>query len=271
MSKKKTGKRDKTQYVESSPASIKSWVFLSHSNLDYERVTFVRNVLERNNKRPIMFFLKCIEKEEELSDLLKREIDARDQFILCDSENARRSKWVQDEVKYIKSKGRVYQTINLYDPDEMIEMAVSDFVDRSNVFITYSRRDLNLAKLVVALLRKNGFDVLYGLDSVEAGELLSDTISGALDIAGRSGYHLVLLSKTSMDSVWCWDEVKYFISKYGEKWVIPVITDEMQLCDAFPRPLLGVPICDVSIYDSLEKKAQAIVEFLIRRDHELSE
>ena len=263
------GKQDGAS--NSDLANVKSWVFLSHSNLDYERVTFVRNVLERNNKRPIMFFLKCLEKEDELSDLLKREIDARDQFILCDSENARRSKWVQDEVRYIKSKGRVYQTINLEDSDEAIEKEVTDFVNRSKVFISYSHYDISLARIVMDLLRQYGYGVWIDLYSIEAGASFKRVITKALDVSGRSGFQLILLSRNSMNSEWCLKETSYFVSKYGNKWAIPVNIDGTRLSDGFARQLSGIPICDVSTCGSLEEQAQKIVEFLVQRDHALSQ
>ena len=34
------------------------WIFLSHSNKDYESVRKVRNLLEDEGRRPLMFFLK---------------------------------------------------------------------------------------------------------------------------------------------------------------------------------------------------------------------
>ena len=70
------------------------WVFLSHSNKDYEKVIKVRDLLEKNSFRPLMFFLKCLNDDDEIDDLIKREIDSRGRFILCDSENARNSEWV---------------------------------------------------------------------------------------------------------------------------------------------------------------------------------
>ena len=89
------------------------WVFLSHSNKDYEKVIKVRDLLEKNSFRPLMFFLKCLNDDDEIDELIKREIDSRGRFILCDSENSRNSYWVKREVEYIKSKQRVYQTIDI--------------------------------------------------------------------------------------------------------------------------------------------------------------
>lgn len=49
------------------------WVFLSHSNKDYEKVREVRNLLEEQNFRPLMFFLNCLNDDEEIDSLIKRE------------------------------------------------------------------------------------------------------------------------------------------------------------------------------------------------------
>lgn len=88
------------------------WVFLSHSHEDYEKVRKVRDMLEDQHMRSLMFFLKCLNDHDEIDSLIKREIDCRTRFILCDSENARKSDWVKEEVKYIKDQDRIYETIN---------------------------------------------------------------------------------------------------------------------------------------------------------------
>lgn len=89
------------------------WVFISHSTKDFDKVRIVRNALEEEGFRPILFYLKCISDDEEINSLLKREIDARNRFILCDSVNAQESKYVQSEVEYIRSKNRMYEIIDL--------------------------------------------------------------------------------------------------------------------------------------------------------------
>lgn len=42
------------------------WVFLSHSNKDYEKVRQVRNILEQQGYRPLMFFLNCLNDDNEI-------------------------------------------------------------------------------------------------------------------------------------------------------------------------------------------------------------
>ena len=251
-------------------SNIKSWVFLSHSNLDYDKVTFVRNILEKYSMRPIMFFLKCVEQDKELDGLLKREIDARDKFILCESENARESEWVQKEVEYIKSKERIYQTIYLDQSEDLIEQAILGFVNRSKVFISYSSRDTMLARLIAQKLRERGFSVWIDFDSISPGETITDVISKALDSSLREGYQLALLSEGLMNSSWTSKELQYFIHQGGEKWIIPVKIDPTPLSPEVVFMLGTVAIGDVSMYESDEEKAEKAVQFFVRRDMELS-
>ena len=131
------------------------WVFLSHSNKDYEKVIKVRDLLEENSFRPLMFFLKCLNDDDEIDDLIKREIDSRGRFILCDSENARNSEWVQREVEYIKSKRRVYQTIDIEAPVDKIAEDVLNFKKKSTVYVSHANKDYYLYLQLASMLRSD--------------------------------------------------------------------------------------------------------------------
>ena len=78
------------------------YVFISHAHKDIGAIRKIRNYLEDNGLEPICFYLRCLSDNDEILDLIKREIDAREWFLLVDSENARQSKWVKTEVEYIK-------------------------------------------------------------------------------------------------------------------------------------------------------------------------
>ena len=112
-----------------------TWVFLSHSNKDFDRVKALRNKLENKNYRPLLFFLKCLEKDDEIFELIKREISVRDRFILCNSQNTSESKWVQKEIEYIKSLNRPYEVINIEGAEDEINAAIDRFDRRSNIYI----------------------------------------------------------------------------------------------------------------------------------------
>ncbi len=84
---------DDVERIQSQNDDI--WVFLSHSNEDFSEVRKLRNIMEEHGLRPLMFFLKCLDSDPEIFDLIKREIDVRPRFFLCSSKNAALSKWVQ--------------------------------------------------------------------------------------------------------------------------------------------------------------------------------
>ena len=112
-----------------------AWVFVSHSNKDFAKIIQVRNKLESLNYKPLLFFLKCLENDTEIFELIKREIKARDRFILCDSPNSRSSKWVQKEIEYIKSLNRPYEIIDLDADESVINECIERFDRRSSVYI----------------------------------------------------------------------------------------------------------------------------------------
>lgn len=112
-----------------------AWVFISHSNKDFEKIIKVRNKLESLRYKPLLFFLKCLEDDSEIFELIKREIKARDRFILCDSYNSRTSKWVQKEIEYIKSLHRPYEIIDLDAEESEINECIDRFDSRSSVYI----------------------------------------------------------------------------------------------------------------------------------------
>lgn len=138
------------------------WVFLSHSNKDYEKVRQVRNMLEKQSLRPLMFFLNCLNDEDEIDSLIKREIDSRTRFILCDSENARKSRWVQMEVDYIKLQNRICETIDLSKSVEDIKASLHDFINKTKIFISYNRAEYELAENVYK--RLSCYDFLVYID-----------------------------------------------------------------------------------------------------------
>ena len=195
------------------------WVFLSHSNKDYELVREVRNKMEEQGMRPLMFFLKCLDDEPEIFDLLKREIDVRPRFILCDSKNAQASEWVQKEVEYIKSKNRQYLTIDLSKPESFAEK-VSEMKRRSQVFLSYASSDKNIANRISKVLQKNGFCV-YDCQNLNAGTNLREQIEGPIRYVCENGYFVPILTDSYKGSGWGQMELEYAIQYEGR--ILPFI------------------------------------------------
>lgn len=140
--------------------SDKKWVFLSHSNKDYEKVRQVRNILEEQGFRPLMFFLNCLEDEDEIDSLIKREIDSRKRFILCDSQNAQNSKWVQEEVLYIKERKRLWEKVNIDSSIEEIKNALCRFQARNIIYINGTSDDEEIVEAIKLYLQERGFVVI---------------------------------------------------------------------------------------------------------------
>lgn len=111
-----------------------------------------------------MFFLKCLNDDKEVDDLIKREIDCRTRFVLCSSENARNSEWVREEVKYIKSKNRICETIDLSKNLDEIKKALNDFITKTRLFISFNHDEMDLAKMVYKHLSQYEFYVHMNCD-----------------------------------------------------------------------------------------------------------
>ena len=200
------------------------WVFLSHSHEDYEKVRKVRDMLEDQRMRPIMFFLKCLNDHDEIDSLIKREIDCRTRFILCDSENARKSDWVKEEVKYIKSQDRIYETIDLDLPVEIIKKKLSEFKRKATLFLSYSRVDHDLAESVYERLSKYDFQVFFDIETLTHGNF-AEQIMDSLNNAVSNGYIIAILNERLLNGE-CWSrheivKALMYDKEYGGMSILP--------------------------------------------------
>lgn len=175
------------------------WIFLSHSNEDYERVRRVRNILEDMNMRPLMFFLKCLDDNDEIEDLIKREIKARTRFILCDSENARKSNWVTKEIDYIKELQKPYDIIDITATEEDIRNKLKNSFRKEHIYISYPRELYPAIDVVHQRLNKYDFCTSF-IDMFETsrGIPFLDDFEDNIEKAVSNGYFISLLSKHSM-------------------------------------------------------------------------
>lgn len=251
------------------------WVFVSHSTKDFEKVWLVRNALEDGGFRPILFYLKCMEDEDEINELLKREIDARRRFILCDSPNARASKFVKSEVDYIQSKKRMYEIIDLSqinletsDVEEDIIRLIKPFKLRTSVFLSYNYKDKAFADQLHIQLQSAGFKTAdadffgpwSGSAPIEDFDILiKNTIKATLDV----GYVIGLISNnTGFNN----SEVEYAY-KIEPLRVLPVIIDDFEK-EKLPENLRNKNFLNISHILSTTDKTKSIVEKLISLDLE---
>lgn len=141
-------------------------IFLSHSHKDEEKVRKIRDVFEILDCEPLIFFLKCLDDNNtELEDFIKKEIEARNIFLYCKSDNAEKSEWVQKELEYIKSldEKRLYEI----DIDKEFSLGIikilsciQDIIKSNKVFIVGSEKDRALIKKISDYLRNKGMVVI---------------------------------------------------------------------------------------------------------------
>lgn len=247
------------------------WVFLSHSNKDYEKVRQVRNLLEEQKFRPLMFFLCCLDDDQEIDNLIKREIDHRTRFIYCESENSKESKWVQEEVKYIKSKDRVFETINLDLPITEIKKQLDSFRKKANIFISYQRDDTKLAKAIYNRLRKYEFNVWIDSENIQIGGIFSRQIEDAILNAVNNGYVIALLNERILNPQgWTRVELKKALqeSDHPERTIIPVVQDSSlwnKLSnDLGLQSLHSINEIDSSVVEPTKRCNYIVDEFIMR-------
>jgi TIR domain len=190
-----------------------AWIFLSHSTKDWDEVRRVRDLLEDKGHRPLVFFLKCLTDHSELDELIRREIEARTWFLLCDSDNARRSSWVQDEVAYIKDlPGKYHEQIDLNDEiDKQIER-IDRLCKRITVFLSHHRVDGSDADRIRDALASQDYSV-WSKKEIAPGTLWSQEITNAIDRAVERGFVLVLLSAKSVKSDFLMEEARHALEK----------------------------------------------------------
>lgn len=241
------------------------WVFLSHSNKDYEKVRQVRNLLEEQKFRPLMFFLCCLDDDQEIDNLIKREIDHRTRFIYCESENSKESRWVQEEVKYIKSKDRIFETINLDLPITEIKKQLDNFRKEANIFISYQREDSELAKAIYCRLKKYEFNVWIDFSDLRVGSDFQREIKNALLNAVNNGYVIALLNEKILNSQgWTRAELKKALqeSNHPERSIIPVVQDN-HLWDKIGEDLELKALHTIHSIDSSSVKTAARCDFIV--------
>ncbi|MGH9970766.1 MAG: toll/interleukin-1 receptor domain-containing protein [Pyrinomonadaceae bacterium] len=244
-----------------------AWIFLSHSTKDWNEVRKVRNLLEEKGHRPLLFFLKCLTDESEVDGLIKREIEARTWFLLCDSENARTSKWVQNEVAYIKGlEGKVYEAIDLSDAVETQVQRINNLCKRATVFLSYSREDRPFAERLRNFLINNDYNVWIETALVP-GSNWQQEIVRAIDEAVERGFVLVLLSPSSVRSQWVKYEIEYSLNKASKAThganIIPIMIEDPQLTHGAMSQALQLLLPGIQWFDFSKGSFDANMENLI--------
>lgn len=215
----------------------KVYIFVSHSHRDIDKVRLVRNYLEEKGAEPILFFLKSVTDDNEVADLIKREIDARLWFLYCRSRNAENSNWVRTELDYVKKTGKK----NFFEIDldrdlsfaakeggagaaaltekvaRRLDACIDDLKTLRRVFVSYSHYDAAVAEKLIYALEKYGIEALYDAKISAMGNWLSE-IRSALDLAAREdGLTICLISPEYLRSEYALGELEEAVDRPGKK------------------------------------------------------
>ena len=250
-----------------------AWVFLSHSSKDWGATRRIRNYLEERGHRPLMFFLKCLSDESELDDLLRREIEARTWFLLCDSPNARASTYVQAELRHIAGlPGKCSETVDLgASIDEQLER-IDQLLRRASVYLAYAARDTAIATRVRDYLIDEDYDVAWpARGEIGEEEGISAYLKRLMRPAIETGFILELVSAHSAKSMWVRAEMQYAAGQRGQ-WtpgrspkVIPVVIErdqgQLSLLHQLPASALKHQTFDVS-GDRFDSGMRELVQYM---------
>lgn len=225
----------------------KGYLFLSHSHLDMDEVRQLRNGLEEAGFDPICLFLKCLDDkkdEDELDDLIKREIDAREWFIYARTDNSKVSGWVFKECKY-RLENRGIEIKNLKDhqikkiildnkeicvvdlqSDVSIEDIVKTLARSLRVNLIYSHKDHIFVNKLRNKLKEKDLQVTWAGDLVFGNDNESQIIENIRN-ASVAGTNIVIISQDSINSIWLKREVEKANS--FNSFIIPVVIDDVEL------------------------------------------
>ena len=244
------------------------YVFISHSHKDIRNIRMIRNTLEENGLEPICFYLRCLSDDDEVLDLIKREIDAREWFLLVDSENARKSNWVKTEVAYIREKNpKKIVSVSLDDREGI--MPVLNRLSRSmRVFLSYSRKDEPIARAIYDGCIKREFKVFFDTVSIQTGNSFQNTATESIGKAARQGCVVPIISESTLRSEHMTTELTCALS--SEAYILPVIVDGAEL-----PPALSGYLAKIQCYrlknpvtpEQTEEIVEMIERLCLRRLH----
>ncbi len=205
------------------------YIFLSHSHDDIDKVREIRNALEHDGFEPLCFYLKCLDDDSEIEDLIKREIDAREWFVFVNSENSRKSKWVTMEREYIgRTDQKKILTIDL-DDDNSVQRVIETIRHNLRIFLSYSARDHEIARRINERLKKKDYLSFFAPEDMPADMSYAAVIVNAIKEASQEGCVLLLLTKEAAKSACVLNEIEFAYSHHGN--IVPLLLGEFDWND----------------------------------------
>ena len=204
-----------------------SWIFLSHSSHDIEKVRIMRNEFERLGHNPLAFHLKCLtdkteDGKKELFDLIKREIEAREWFVFCESPEAKKSPNVALEHSYILNSGKdKIWSIDMTQDINSILYNVKKICTSIEVFISYSHKDHELIKPLINTLVEKDYSVWTEENIKPSSKSFVEQISDAISTCSKRGFYIIVISDNSTDSMYVKNELDFAYANGAT--IIPIV------------------------------------------------
>lgn len=221
------------------------YVFISHSFDEKQKAREIRNILEEEGYDAICFFLKCMTDKDELNELIKREIKAREWFVCAKSKRAEKSDWVKKEcIHRLEDRGVDVEGLNTESPledlvghedivvvnledDVSIGEALSPLIRDLRVNIINDSRDYEFSKNLADKLRQKDLQVTMFPNDIVAGEDYADNRERNIERAAKTGANILVLSNNSLNSMYVNRELSLALDSGSS--VIPVCIDDVSL------------------------------------------
>jgi TIR domain len=244
-------------------ANFHAWIFVSHSSADLARVREIRNYLEDKGASPLLFHLMALKDPEEFWPIIEKEIAARNFFLLCESEAADKSEWVQRERATVaaveKRKPLRIGSIRV-DTSELDRVGLDDFLAKTRVFPSFSQRDRPRVQPFLTAMGRAGFQV-FDERSMPSGVDWRQTIERELEWAARTGWVVVFLSQDSLASQWAQNELRMGQS-LGARFM-PVLLERLDPA-LIPLTLQSFQWFDATV-DPANAPQRVVKEMLLRK------
>ncbi len=187
----------------------------------------VRNEFERLGHNPLAFHLKCLsdktEKDkQELLSLIKREIDARQWFVFCESPAAKESPYVKFERDYINDSGKdKIWSLDMTQEDDKIKKLVEFISIDIEVFISYSYHDTVLIQPLIETLVAKDYSVWEPQKTLNTGNNFVDSVQKKIIRCSYKGFFLLVITQNSVKSNYVKKELDFALSHNAL--IIPLI------------------------------------------------
>lgn len=158
-----------------------------------------------------------------MDSLIKREIDAREWFVFCDSPAAEQSPYVRDEHAYIIESGKEnVWTIDMTADIDVILNKVRKICTDIEVFVSYVWKDREKAQSLIRALVKKDYSVWTPDDALtNGGDSYRSDISDAITRCAYKGFFVILITPDSVSSSFVAQELAAAYSQGAS--IIPVV------------------------------------------------